>query len=207
MYKDKTKAIKIISVIALALLLTSNLLPIIPLFVIGKAVEKPLISSCEKFAPADKKDRCNEYISNSLDIGDIKFPIFYYIYEITHDYNGPTEGIVKYLNENAKKDDVVWAYFSGFYIQFYTDLRVMSLGEYDKYLDNKELQPDWIVYVRKANDYAQPLVDYAKNNNYIPIDLNYPNIYVENNPSITGHRFWTATDVPNLIIYKKQWKN
>ena len=65
--------------------------------------------------------------------------------------------------------------------------------------------PDWIVYRRKQNDFAQPLEDYAKENNYIPIQLNYPDLYYENRPEISPglHKYWTDKSADNLIIYKK----
>ena len=98
---------RIISVLILFLLLTSNFLSIIPVYSIDKAVVPSMINICEKLAPETRKDRCEGYIGDSLNVkmSDVKFPFFYYAYEITHDYNGPNEGVVKYLNENSKEED------------------------------------------------------------------------------------------------------
>lgn len=199
----KENITKIISFVVLALLLTSNLLPIVALSAVGAVSESPLTNLCVQFAPDSKKSVCEEYINSAFNAGNVKFPIFYYMYELTHDYNGPEEGVVKYLNENAKSNDIVWAYFSGYYAQFYADLKVMDPQEYNQYLNDSSVKPDWVVYRRKRGDLAQSLVDYVKNNSYIPIEINYPDIYYENKPDMVGHRFWTAKEEPNLIIYKK----
>lgn len=199
----KGKKYKMIAVIMLTLLLTSNLLPVIPILFVKKVVVPPIISICENVAPENKVNRCSSYIGDSLELRQVKFPLVYYAYEVTHDYDGPNEGIVKYLNENAREEDLVWAYYSGYYIQFYTDLRVMDPPEYSVYMNETDIMPDWIIYRRKPGDFAQPLVDYAKKNNYIPIILDYPDLYYENRPEPSLHKFWTDTSAKKLIIYKK----
>ena len=206
-YYNKKKIYKITAIVVLFVLLTSNLLSIIPVYTIDKAVVPSMINLCQKLAPEARKERCSGYIGDSLDISlkDVKFPFVYYSYEITHDYDGPNEGVVKYLNEHAKEQDLVWAYYSGFYIQFYTNLKVMDPPEYFQYIEKKEMSPDWIIYRRKPGDFAQPLVDYAKENNYIPIELDYPDLYYENRPEISPglHKYWTDKSANNLIIYRK----
>ena len=53
-------------------------------------------------------------------------PIFKYLYEITHDYDGPIEGIVNYLSENADKDDIVAITYGDMPLKFYTQLRIVG---------------------------------------------------------------------------------
>jgi len=198
MSKEKGRKIQFIALILLVLLMTTNILPIIPTFIVGKVANKPLSNLCIKYAPSERKHACEGYIGDVLETGDIKFPIFYYLYEITHDYDGPNEGVVKYLLKNAKKDDIVFAYFAGYYIQFYTDLRVLDPIQYM----NTTLKPDWIVHRWKRGS-STYLKEYAIKNNYKEIELSYPDLYYENDPSMIGHRYWTAKDVPNLVIYQR----
>ena len=50
------------------------------------------------------------FISLSTGVFNMGKPNFYlpkYLYEITHDYDGPIEGIVKFLNKNAKDGETV----------------------------------------------------------------------------------------------------
>lgn len=49
-----------------------------------------------------------------------------YIYEITHNYDGPTEGIVKYLKANAAPGDIVAMSYGDMPVKFYTDLKCIS---------------------------------------------------------------------------------
>ncbi len=199
-YKEKTKTIV---VIMLVLLLTSNLLSFVPAFAINNMAKSPLISACNKFAPAEKQGICNDYVISSIRLGEIKFPIFYYMYELTHSYVGTDEGIVKYLNENAKKNDTIWAYPYLYTVQFYTEMRILDITEYDEYINDTEVKPDWIVYSWKEGNLAQSLKDYASKYNYTAIELPCPDLYAENRPDLHLHRFWTDNDAPRKIIYRK----
>lgn len=199
---EKTKAIKTIAVIMLILLLTSNILPFVPAFVINSISKAPMTNLCHKFAPAEKQEICNDFVESSIRLGEIKFPIFYYLYELTHSYVGTDEGIIKYLNENAKKNDTIWAYPYLYTAQFYTGMRIYDITEYEKYLNNTEVKPDWIVYSWKEGNLAQSLKEYAEKYNYAAIELSCPELYAENRPDLHLHRFWTDNDAPRKIIYR-----
>jgi 4-amino-4-deoxy-L-arabinose transferase-like glycosyltransferase len=49
-----------------------------------------------------------------------------YFYEITHDYDGPEEGIVRYLNEYGSPGDIVAITYGDMPLKFYSDMRVVG---------------------------------------------------------------------------------
>ena len=46
--------------------------------------------------------------------------------ELTHDYDGPVEGIVRFLREHAREGDVVAMVHGDLPVKFYTGLRVVG---------------------------------------------------------------------------------
>ena len=46
-----------------------------------------------------------------------------YLYEITHDYDGPVEGIVEYLKKNAGPSDLVQIPYGEYAVRFYNNLK------------------------------------------------------------------------------------
>ncbi len=134
--------------------------------------------------------------------------LYNFLYEITHDFDGPNEGISKYLNEHADKDDVVKATYGDFMYQFYTDLKVIHRGEF-----NNEIEPDWYIFRdgwwqwradAKISKYRELLDE-----KYEEIELDYPETSWENLPEPDYHLYKTATGYPKVKIYrrKKQYKN
>ena len=69
-----------------------------------------------------------------------------FAYELTHDFDGPIEGIVKTLRQHANPDDVVAINYGDLPVKFYTGLRVVG-G-----LTGEDLEPiaeaDWIILRR-----------------------------------------------------------
>ena len=54
------------------------------------------------------------------------FPMAGYLFEITHDHEGPLEAVVEYLNEHAKREETIVATYGDLPLQFYTDLKVVG---------------------------------------------------------------------------------
>jgi 4-amino-4-deoxy-L-arabinose transferase-like glycosyltransferase len=129
-----------------------------------------------------------------------------YLYEITHRYVGPVDGIVRYLKEHAKKSDVVAITYEDLPIKFYTGLRVVGglTGEDLNAAKNAE----WVI-VRKHSICKEgrevsaflvhklPLMTA-----YRPIIIQYPDIPYHNREEPGEHRFRTAKDYP-VIIFRK----
>ena len=124
-----------------------------------------------------------------------------YIGEITHDYDGPVEGIVKYLKARARPGDTVKINYGDLPVMFYTDLKVdnRTFTEHQSY-------PEWIVY---RHDWVTPAffeTDYGKKvlTRYERIVLDYPDISWHNRPDPSEHKFRTVTNAPRLVIYKRK---
>lgn len=125
-----------------------------------------------------------------------------YVYEITHDYDGPIEGIVKFLNENAKEGDTVKIIYGDQPLIFYTDLKIDNSWMYDD-----EHMPEWIVFRRgwheklDNNYYTKVQTEYKKH------VLDYPDIRYENRPGDLGyHKFATDREAPGVIIFERAGK-
>jgi hypothetical protein len=133
-------------------------------------------------------------------------PVLDYFYEITHDYDGPIEGIVNYLNQNANKDEVVAITYGDLPLKFYAEMRVVG-G-----LTGEDLSPakeaDWIIirkYVICEKDWMvkQYLMQQVPWHQYERITINYPDAPFENRESPQEHNYRTVTDEDKVVIYKK----
>ena len=129
-----------------------------------------------------------------------------YIYEITHDYDGPIEGIVRYLNENAKKDDMVAITYGDLPLKFYTGLRVIGGLTGEDLTAYKD--PDWVIIRKhticekdtKVRDFLNKQVNWQL---YEEIRLSYPDIPFENRESPKYHLYRTKVNVPPVILYHR----
>jgi len=133
-------------------------------------------------------------------------PIKEYFFELTHDYNGPIEGIVNYLNEHADEDDIVAITYGDMPVKFYTGLRVIG-G-----LTGENLEPakdaDWVIIRRNVISYKDYMVRnfLVKNINwqkYHRIILKYPDIPFENRESPDEHLYRTETDSAPVVLFRK----
>lgn len=124
-----------------------------------------------------------------------------YIDEITHDYDGPVEGIVKHLKAHAKSTDTVKINYGDLPVMFYTDLKVDNRS----FIENASF-PEWIVY---RKDWVGPVffkTDYGRKilARYEKIVLDYPDIRWHNRPDPNEHKFRTVTAAPRVVIYKRK---
>jgi len=129
-----------------------------------------------------------------------------FIYEITHDFDGPIEGICKYLNEYGKPDDVVAITYGDMPVKFYTNLRVVG-GHTGESLEPAK-NARWVIfrkYFINENDYAvrQFLEQNINLKNYRRIQLSYPDTTWENREDITVHFFKTQTNEDKVVIYER----
>lgn len=148
------------------------------------------------------------------DLSQIKFKsdIFNYFWEITHDYDCPVEGIVKYLIKHAGPLDVVKISYNDMPLMFYTDLRVIS------WRDRGGNAPDWIIPVANVPLlFNKESAESIKGIKYRKIFIDYPNICYSNLPDPLYHNFWTvrnkamsvyfnfteAKEVPRVVLYQK----
>jgi len=134
-------------------------------------------------------------------------PIQRFLYEITHDFDGPIEGIVNYLNTHAGSDDVVAITYGDMPLKFYTGLRVVG-G-----LTGEDMTPaanaDWVIirnHVISNKDFQvrKWLIENVDARGYEKITLDYPDSPFENRESPSEHLFRTATDYVPVLIFRKK---
>jgi len=131
--------------------------------------------------------------------GDLQMLFPKYLYEITHDYDGPIEGIVKFLNKNAKPGEEVKIIYGDHSLIFYTDLKIDNSWVYDK-----DHMPEWIVFRHGWHEQLSNAYYTEVSKKYIKHVLDYPDIRYENRPGDLGyHRFWTDQDAPKVVIFEK----
>ena len=143
--------------------------------------------------------------SNLFSNPKIKFPIFDFITEITHDYDGPNEGIVKFLGEHAKKGDHVKVPYADSPIIFYAKDIVV---DYEPAFSKNESFPEWIIPRQhwvsqklRETDYFQKILS-----SYQRIEINYPDLQWGNRPEPGYHKYRTVTDSPKIVIFKRRPK-
>jgi len=137
----------------------------------------------------------------------MKYPNFCdYLYEITHDYDGPIEGIVKYLNEYGSKDDVVAITNGDMPLKFYTSMKVIG-G-----LSGEDLSPakqaKWVILRRhtlcekdvRVRLYLEQNVPWE---NYEGIVIDYPDIPWENREDPAEHQFRTVVNEIRVVIFRR----
>lgn len=141
-----------------------------------------------------------------------------YLYEITHDYNGPLETTITYLQNNAKNKNTVFVSYGDLVVKFYTDLDIFG-GQSGIDLSGIE-PPDWI-FRRGFFSFTHKAIakEYRKKNMaavkawlaeapYKRIELvRMPDIFWENRPDPYVHLFKSPNFyfyAPNVEIYKKE---
>jgi 4-amino-4-deoxy-L-arabinose transferase-like glycosyltransferase len=137
-------------------------------------------------------------------IASSKLPQF--IYEISHDFQGPIDGIVRFLEAHAARSDVVAITYGDLSTKFYTGLRVVG-G-----LTGEDLSPakgaKWVI-IRKhvvcskdetVRSYLLANVDWSR---YQRITLASPDTTFENREDPEEHLFRTATGESPVVIYER----
>ena len=143
----------------------------------------------------------NSFHTGSPFLKKLWIPLVDITYELTHDYDGPTEGIVRFLNKNADPGDTVKLSMGDYAVIFYTDLKV------DNENFTRESFPEWIIV---RNDWVpfknlSPRYRRQIESQYQKIELDYPDIMWENRPDPGYHKFRTVADWPNkVVVYKKR---
>lgn len=132
-------------------------------------------------------------------------PLSNYFYEITHDYDGPMEGAVKFLNRHAKKTDVVAVTYGDLPVIFYTNLRVVSALSGEDWSHAKAA--NWAIIRRDCvSDRDIAFRDYLIDNLHLKqwraYRLPYPDSTYENREEPDHHYFRTPIK-PGVIVMMK----
>lgn len=137
-----------------------------------------------------------------------RMPLF--LQEITRDYDGPIEGIVKYLNENGGNDDTVLITYGDLPVKLYTEMKVYGGLGNEPYDAAKNA--DWIIIRKHVLDHRENITaDFVRQSinreDYEMITIAYPDNYDENSERPSKHLFLTDKKESGVVIYKKRRKD
>lgn len=126
-----------------------------------------------------------------------------YLHEITHDYDGPIEGIVKYLNEHADSNDIAVITFGDLPLKFYTRLKIVGGSTGEDLSPAKEAH--WIILRARINnkrvfDYLTENIDQSE---YREIEIDYPDVIWQNREDPAYHHFRTPKSPNKVRILEK----
>lgn len=132
-----------------------------------------------------------------------------FLYEITHDYDGPIEGIVKFLKENAGKDDVVAITYGDLPVKFYTDMRVIGGLTGEDFAPARQAR--WVIvrrntYTKADAKFGNYLMSFLNPADYELIMIDYPDIPWENREEPSLHHFRTVKEGDKVVMFKKKKK-
>ncbi len=134
-------------------------------------------------------------------------PLEDFVYEITHDYDGPVEGIVGFLRAHARPWHTVAIVYEDLPIKFYTGLRVVGglTGE------NLEAArgADWILLRRHnlapvSRTLRETLRRFIAEGDYRRYVIDYPDTAFENREDPRQHRFRTTVGAPRVEIWGRR---
>jgi hypothetical protein len=136
----------------------------------------------------------------------LQWPMGKFIHEITHEFKGPMDGIVSYLNAHGSVNDTVAITYEDLPIKFYTKMRVVG-G-----LTGENLAPAlnarWVIFRKYTiceKDLAvrQYLLTNLNPAHYRKIVINFPDTPFENREDPAEHLFSTAVAEDRVVIYKR----
>jgi hypothetical protein len=128
----------------------------------------------------------NKVVASTMLRQDGESPLFdflagSYLFELTHDYDGPLEQVSAYIERNGGMGDSLLAFSGRFTLRFHTDLDIRGSLE--------EGFPDWILF-HSAGRPRWPSDTRAEiGAHYIPVDIDVADQYWENIPEPHWHRF------------------
>jgi 4-amino-4-deoxy-L-arabinose transferase-like glycosyltransferase len=131
-----------------------------------------------------------------------------YLYELTHDFAGPVEGIVAFLRENGRDGDVVAISYGDMPLKFYTDLRV--IGALTGEDPESARAADWIVIRRHANTEAdarmkRTLERIVAAGGWRRHEIDAPDTQFENREDPALHRFRSASPrAPRVAVWERE---
>ena len=152
---------------------------------------------------------------------------FDFLYELTHSYKGPVDGIVGFLNKYGKREDTVLTNYESAPILFYTNLNIAYVisnkpefyssipsNEYNPIIEKK--LPDY-VYTLKKVDWIIPRANYRnrlfnrdkilkemeKEGHRIKrYEIDSPDLPWNNRADIRYHKFRNVENYQKVVIYK-----
>lgn len=185
------KRLKPLVYIVVTLLLLTNIVHDAHLFLFQR-----LIKNISSYLPA-----VEARLEEDMTLLRLRCYLLEFFYEITHPYDGPQEGIIKYLKTHAKPQETIMVVGDNpAFLIFATDLKIrFKTGEPYRYsvplIEVPENYPiDWIL-VRGKEPYLPP-------KNYERIVLDYPDVDHGNSGDYLNHQFKSHKKGPRIILYR-----
>jgi 4-amino-4-deoxy-L-arabinose transferase-like glycosyltransferase len=130
-----------------------------------------------------------------------------YFYEITHDYDGPEEGIVRYLSECGSPTDTVVITYGDMAIKFYTQMTVnggLAGDDYKSAINNAR----WIIirrdiHTKEDEEVKTYLLKNVEWNRFREIQLDYSEYPWENREDPDYHLFKTCSTSDKVVIFER----
>lgn len=129
----------------------------------------------------------------------IEYPLSNYFRELTHDYEGPVEGVIRYLAEHARPEDTVVTSYEHFPLLFYTDLNIER--EYTP--DAGKGRPEWLFLHSARSVQLLAAVERAGDvSKYERAPVHAHELDWDNIPEPYWHRFVTPKDRKKVVLVK-----
>lgn len=179
---------------SLLILLTTNMLHILPYRAIAA-----VIPAQSPFWQAVQGSPATRWISGIQALNLRSDPLMY-AQELTHEYSGPTEGLVAYLAANARSGETVLTNYEDLPLQFYTNLNVYG-GMSGRGLA-EGIQPDWVID-RQYGHYRDQIAVLVSGGPYERITLPYPDMRWENREEAGKHQYLTDSTENPVVLYHR----
>jgi len=114
-----------------------------------------------------------------------RVPLYDYLQELLHDYEGPNEAIVAFFRANARPGDTILVNYGDLPLVFYTDCEVLG-GLSGRGWEEEDV--DWIV-VRRYWFRKEELLQKAKEKEFAPVWLPVRDLLWGNRPLPSYHLF------------------
>jgi hypothetical protein len=175
------------------------LIPIMPLLVIGEAWW--LAAWLRRARWVGMALLLLALLTNSLQSTHRRIPLVEFLGELTHDYTGPMEGVVQYLNTHARPGDVAKIPYDDRTMMFYTTVTVERPSRF-----LQESFPEWVIIRRDWIPTAFFTSEYFRQieATYDRIELDAPDVVWQNREDPGSHHFRTVPDAPRVIIYRRR---
>jgi len=137
-------------------------------------------------------------------------PLAQFGHELGHEFEGPIEGLVGYLEANAEPTDTVWITYGDLPLKFYSNFRVLGglTGE-NLGVALVEEPPDWVVVRHHIvhPDRDGLVADFIRNeidlSEFRKVQLPLTDTTFENREEPAEHRFRSARGDPPVVLYRR----
>lgn len=130
-----------------------------------------------------------------------------YADELRHDFSGPIEGIVGFLEAHAREGDTVAISYGDLPLKFYTNLRVVGGLTGEDLGEAREAR--WVIRRRRTNTHEDrrvrdELTAIVRRGGYRRHVIDAPDTLFENREDPRVHRYRSAgSEVPRVVIFER----